>query len=155
MTFKKYWVSIFKKRKKLSEIVEDNEPLAKYIFSRKHFSKKNKRVVPQAFMPRKNENEISVFRNENCPEDCMLKIGKKIGENRSTLRAYCSVLTKDVRAIPDLKVESDTSKKQHRRHANIIICNYNDAKTKKIAKKLADIATKNESLKIFEPIKIL
>lgn len=45
---------VFKKRKKLNKIVENDEPLARYIFYKNHFSKEKKRVKRQAFMPYKN-----------------------------------------------------------------------------------------------------
>ncbi len=35
---------VFKKRKKLNKIVENDEPLARYIFYKNHFSKEKKRV---------------------------------------------------------------------------------------------------------------
>ena len=139
---------IFKKRKKLSKIVEDDEPLARYIFYNSYFSKEKKRVKRQTFMPYKNK--VSVFRHKNCPEDCILKIGKKIEKNRdNSLKAICSILTRDVRSVNGLNVESDTSMGQHRRHANIINFNdYTDAKIRQIADDLAIIVSKNKSLKI-------
>lgn len=136
---------IFKKREKLDDIVEDDEPLARYIFSKNHFSMEKTRVRRQAFMPPKNTNKLSVFRHKNCHEDCILKIGKTIEETREqSLKAFCSVQTEDVRAINDLDVVSDTSNNQHRRHANII--NFPEAKIREIADDLAELASKNKSL---------
>ena len=142
---------IFKKRDELSKTVQDNELLARYIFSKSHFSKENKRIKPQAFIPPKNKNTISVIRQNECSKTDILKIGKTIEETRgSSLKAYCSVLTKEVRAINDLDVKSDTSNNQHKRHANIIINpkNYNKAKIKQITEDLATIASNNNSLKV-------
>ena len=142
---------IFKKRDKLSKTVQDDEPLARYIFSKSHFSKENKRIRPQAFMPPKNKNTISVIRHKECSEIDILKIGKIMGKNRTTsLKAYCSVLTKEVRTINDLDVQSDTSNNQHKRHANIIIdsTNYNKAKIKQITEDLAEMASNNNSLRV-------
>lgn len=136
---------IVKKRTKLNHVVGDDEPLARYIFSKDHFSKEILRVKRQAFMPPKNTNKLSVFRHKNCHEDCILKIGKKIEKTREqSLKAYCSVQTEDVRAINNLDVVSDTSNNQHRRHANII--NFHEAKIREIADDLAELASKNKSL---------
>jgi len=63
------------------------------------------------------------------------------------LKAFCSVLSKNVRKL-GLNVVSDTSHEQHKRHANII--NFTEAKKRQLADELASIATKNESLVILE-----
>ena len=126
------------KKEKLSEIIEEEEPLARYIFSKNHFSlNKPKR---QAFMPYRNK--VSVIRHKNCPQDCLLKIGKKMETNRrQTLKAISSILTKEVRSINGLDVESDTSGGQHRRHANIKnFNNYKEAQIRQLATKLANKA---------------
>ena len=130
----------FKKKEELSENVADDEPLARFIFSNSHFSKETRRVKRQAFMPR--NGKVSVIRHKNCPEDCLLKIGKIMEKKRdNSLKAVSSVLTKDVRLINGLDVESDISGEQHRRHANIKnFGNYNEAKIKQIARKLAQKA---------------
>lgn len=142
---------IFKKKTKLSKNVQNDEPLARYIFSKNNFSKENKKIKRNAFMPPKNKNTISVIRHKDCSEVDILKIGKIMGENRSaSLKAYCSVLTKEVREINDLDVQSDTNNNQHKRHANIIINlpNYDSAKIRLIANKLAIIASNNKTLRI-------
>ncbi|MDE0092080.1 MAG: hypothetical protein OXN83_02200 [Oligoflexia bacterium] len=137
---------LFKKRTKLSQVVEDNEPLARYIFSKEHYSKEKKRVKRQAFLPK--QNTVSVIRHKNCPKDCILKIGKKLEKSRvSSLKAWCSIQTQDVRSIDSLDIVSDTSNNQHRRHANII--NFPDAKIRQIADDLAELASENKSLVVF------
>ena len=138
---------IFKKKVKLNPHIEDNEPLARYLFSKEHFSKEKRRVKRQAFMPTR-ENKVSVIRHKNCPEGCVLKIGRKLEKTRTTsLKAVCSILTKDVRAINNLNVGSDTSNHQHRRHANII--GFSEAKMRAIADDLAELASENKSLVVF------
>ena len=142
---------IFKKRIQLSKTVQNDEPLARYIFSKHHFSEEKKRVKRQAFLPPKNKNKISVIRHKDCPESCILKIGKKIEKIRNnSLKAFCSILTRDVRAINNLDVESDTSRGQHRRHANITINlhSYDEAKVRDIANSLVEVVNNNETLKI-------
>ena len=85
-------------------------------------------------MPSKNK-KLSVMRHKNCSPPEILKIGSEIGNTRnSSLKAFCSILAKEVRSINSLDVESDTNNKQHKRHANIIhFKNYNDAKMRQIA----------------------
>ena len=131
------------KSEQLNNFVENDEPLARYIFSKTDFSKQNNRVKHHAFMPpTKNKNEISVIRHKNCSKDCILKIGRKTANFRQqSLKAVSSIRANQVRSINDLDVESDTSKGQHRRHANITgFHNYTDAKVRNIAQKLADSA---------------
>ena len=124
--------------KELSPLIEDDEPLARYIFSKSHFTKQ--RVKRQAFMPLKDK--VSVIRHKECLIDYILKIGKQMEKNRrERLKAIASVLTQDVRSMNGLDVESDTSDKQHKRHANIKnFHGYNDAKIRQLAQKLADKA---------------
>ena len=139
---------IFKKTSELNYTVEDDEPLGRYIFSKNHYSKEQKRVKRQVFMPPKNEKRLSVMRHKNCSEDCILKIGKQLEKQRKqSLKALCSILTKDVRGLY-LDVVSDTSNNQHRRHANII--NFPEAKMRELADELANIATRNKSLLVLE-----
>ena len=141
---------IFKKKTKLSEFIENDEPLARYIFSKEHYSTQKKRIKRQAFMPPpKNQDKLSVIRQKNCSKDCLLKIGKKLEKQRNqSLKALCSIITQDVRTL-DLDVVSDTSNNQHRRHANIIKFPYSEAKTRQIADKLATKASENKSLEVF------
>ena len=132
-------------KKPLPDSVSNNEPLARYIFDRKHFSKENKRIKEHAFMPPKGKITVSVIRYTDCTEACILKIGEEIGVARNrTLKAVGSILTKDVLAVNNnLKVEADTERGQHRRHANIVFNggDYSDAKTKEIAQDLAKKAS--------------
>ena len=129
-----------KNRIPLNPDVEDSEPLARFIFSRNHFSKTEKRIRRQAFLPHKNK--ISVIRHRDCPKQCLLKIGQNLEKLRGiNMKAVCSVLTEDVRKVNNLNVVSDTSCGQHRRHANIQnFSNYNEAKIKQLAQKIADKA---------------
>ncbi len=139
---------IFKKTSKLNPVVEDDEPLGRYIFSKNHYSKENQRVKRQAFMPPENGKKLSVMRHKNCSEDCILKIGKQLEkERKQSLKALCSILTKDARSL-DLDVVSDTGNNQHRRHANII--NFPEAKMRELANELANIATRNKNLLVLE-----
>lgn len=131
------------KKPPLNTFVNDDEPLARYIFYKRHFSLENNRVKAQAFMPPHNK-KISVIRHKGCPKDCLLKIGKGIEKsgNRNTLKAISSLSAQEVRSIKNLNVESDTSNKQHRRHANIIgFNNFSEAKIRQKAQDLAKKAT--------------
>ena len=81
-------------KKPLSNSVLNDEPLARYIFDKSHFSKKNERIKRQAFMPPKGKKTVSVIRHTHCPKDCILKIGEKIGPKRELqLKAVGSLLT--------------------------------------------------------------
>ncbi len=135
---------VFKKQNILSSIVEDEEPLARYIFSKSHFRRANGSIKFQAFMPNLNlvKKTVSVIRHKDCSETCLLKIGKNMATKRGhSLKAVCSLSAKNVRSIDGLDVESDTSRGQHRRHANIMgFNNWIDAKIRQIAKELAEKA---------------
>ena len=126
-------------KKPLPDSVLNNEPLARYIFDKKHFSKEKKRIKRQAFMPPKGKKTVSVIRHTNCAKDCILKIGKKTGiAGNRQLKAVGSLLTKDALSINNLKVEADVGGIHHRRHANIVFGgDYVDAEKRQIAQDLA------------------
>ena len=128
-----------KNKNPLSDFVLGNEPLARYIFDKKHFSKENKRVKRQAFMPPTGKKTVSVIRHTNCTKDCILKIGEKTGTTaKRQLKAVGSLLTKDALSINNLKVEADAGGSHHRRHANIVFGgDYDDAKKRQVAQDLA------------------
>ena len=132
-----------KNKKPLPDSILNDEPLARYIFDKKHFSKENKRIKRQAFMPPKGKKTVSVIRHTNCAEACILKIGEKIGVARKRkLEAVGSLLTKDVLSTSYLKVEADTGGSHHRRHANIVFSgDYVDAEKRQVAQDLAKKAS--------------
>ena len=105
-------------QKPLASLIKNEEPLARYIFSKSHF-RADGSIKNQAFMP--YEHKVSVIRHKNCPEACLLKIGRDIEKKRNeNLKAVASLSAKVVRSIEGLDVESDTVGGQHRRHANIV-----------------------------------
>ncbi len=132
---------IFKKQSVLSSFIEDEEPLARYIFSKSHI-RANGSIKGQAFMPNPHQKTVSVIRHKGCSTICLLKIGKNIGtKSDRRLKAVGSLSAKKVRSIDGLNVESDVSEGQHRRHANIIgFNNLTDAKIRQTAYTLAEKA---------------
>ena len=126
-------------KKPLPDFVLDDEPLARYIFEKSHFSKDNKRIKRQAFMPPTGKKTVSVIRHTNCSKNCVVKIGEKTGAvSKRKLKAIGSILTKDALSANTLKVEADTAGSHHRRHANIVFgSDYVDAKRRQIAQDLA------------------
>ena len=128
----------------LDSLIKNEEPLARYIFSKKHFSAKKNRIRYHAFVPYKHK--VSVIRHKDCSEDCLLKIGRGIEKIRSdSLKAIGSLSAKAVRSIDNLDVESDTSRGQHRRHANIV--GFNRLSEAKIRERAQDLANKANLLK--------
>ncbi len=132
-----------KNKKPLPGFVLDNEPLARYIFDKNHFSKEKRRIKRQAFMPPKAKKTVSVIRYTNCAKDCILKIGKKTGAvSKRELKAVGSILTKDALSVNNLKVEADAGGSHHRRHANIVFGgDYVSAKKRQMAQDLAKKAS--------------
>ena len=122
----------------INAFVRDDELLARYIFSKSHFSEN--RIKRHAFMPYKSKVSVMRYGKKEGYLNCLLQIGEKIEKSRNnSLKAIASILTKDVRSINGLDVEPDTSNRQHRRHANIKnFDQYTDAKIRQIAQKLAE-----------------
>ena len=132
---------IVKSRKLLEGSVENGEPLARYIFSKKHITADG-RIKGPAFKPPSGQHRASVIRYKDCSKACLLKIGKGIEKNRgNSLKAISSLLAEDVRTLQNLDVQPDVSRGQHRRHANIVgFNNFDSAKIKHYANKLANKA---------------
>ena len=55
-----------------------NEQIARFIFSRSHFSIENKRIRPNVFMPTE-DNETSVSRIDGLPEMDIWRMGQAVG----------------------------------------------------------------------------
>src|ERR1043166_6526925 len=62
----------------LKATVDDNEKLARYIFSASHFSRKASRVKAEAYMP--SRGEVSVFRIDGLDQASIGEIGSDIAK---------------------------------------------------------------------------
>lgn len=49
-------------RDRFARIPDPDEPLARFLFTKSHFSSQNRRVKPAAFLPSPDPLETSVFR---------------------------------------------------------------------------------------------
>jgi len=128
---------------KLNDQVKDTESLARFLNQGGKFS--NNRVKHHAFHPPKGTSTTSVFRSDNCPNKCLIEIGKKLGFN---IKAIASVLVKDIISIhpPNVSVVSDAKGNQHPRHAHIVFpvknnSNENFNKIKDICMEIAKYAS--------------
>lgn len=66
--------------------IGDDEKLARYIFSARHFSRQKQRVKAEAYMP--SRGEVSVFRIDGLDEGAVWKIGSNVALKREqTLHA--------------------------------------------------------------------
>lgn len=115
------------------------ENLARYIFSKHHFSRDNGVVKYGAFLPATN-GETSVFRISGIPESEVWQIGRSI---MAPLRDRPLLGRADIPAsgvIPEgLTLLADTG--SHRLHANIVGWLSGKSEQKLIATKLAGRAT--------------
>jgi hypothetical protein len=96
-----------------------SDPLARYIFSKRHFNREKGVVLTAAFMPPPppNKPETSVFQIRGLSERKIWNIGRKVGRVRSGgLKARGDILI-EVVSQAGLSVYPD---RWPRRHANII-----------------------------------
>jgi hypothetical protein len=117
--------------------VTDNEQLARYIFSKSHFSRQSNRVKAEAYMP--NRGQVSVFRIDGLTESAIWEIGDDIATKRDrTLYARGDTKAHQVR-----KAGLDISPNEPPpRHANLLGWPENDKGGHKlIALQLAAVAT--------------
>lgn len=67
--------------------VDPNELLARFVFSRRHFSRDNDRVKAGAFLPAPN-GELSVNRHREATQAEIWQVGNQIAQTRETT-LYC------------------------------------------------------------------
>lgn len=110
--------------------VDPNELLARYIFSRRHFSRQTGRVKAGAFMPAPNA-ELSVTRHRDATQDDLWQAGRGIAQSRDkTLYGRGDVLAATC-ASQRLTVEADPIQ-DNPNHANVIGWPMNDKATLKL-----------------------
>jgi hypothetical protein len=98
----------------LPNIVEEREPLARFIFSREHFAETKGVVKPKAFLPDPG-GETSVFRTLSLSSGQVWDIGNGIRNEKA--KAYAKIGTGAVRRV-GLLVNSAIE--DHPRHAVIV-----------------------------------
>ena len=100
--------------------VKDEEHLARLLDQKSKFSAN--RVKHFAFHPPKNTSTTSVFRCDHCSNDDLLEIAR---QQKIKVKAIADVIVKDVLKSGhiyslNLSVVSDTSNRQHPKHAHIV-----------------------------------
>jgi hypothetical protein len=93
----------------LSEIVADDEDLARFLISSNHFNAQM--VKPAAFLPSR-EGETSVFRHGSEPREALWAIGLEYVAVGRTLRGAALVKAREVRAA-SLEVKADEPPPRH------------------------------------------
>lgn len=118
--------------------IEKTEWVTRYIFSKKHFSKKNYTVKYGAFFPppKHDKNRISVFRILYLSESEIWTLGQKevAKKRKKTLLARADMLVNNI-IIIGLNIKPE-NKGMHYRHANIIFPD-NEIESKEMATELA------------------
>lgn len=79
----------------LSEIVEDGEDLARFLFSSGQYN--TTAVKPAAFLPNPRDHETSVFRHGARPVKELWKLGSDLASSGRELRGVAIVKASDVR----------------------------------------------------------
>ena len=121
--------------KRLDMNVPPDEKLARFIFSKSHFSIVNKTVKYKAFIPPSNRVELSVYRISTLSDGEVWEIGRKYvetGDRRLKARADFladQVYESHLEVIPDPQ--------PHERHANITPFPADRRTRARIARKLA------------------
>lgn len=97
--------------------VSPSEELARFIFSRKHFSVEKGEVKFKAFIPPPNSEDISVYRISRLSDRQVWEIGRNfVQRNDRSIKARANLAAKTVYAN-NLKVVPDPL--PHELHANI------------------------------------
>jgi hypothetical protein len=94
--------------------IQPEDPLARFIYSKSHFSRDNNRVKYNAFMPGP-DSKTSVFRTKDLNEAATWAIGEEVAQKRTqTLRGRGDIVAADVYKAKLTLVPSPPP-----RHANI------------------------------------
>jgi len=129
-------IDCFLKRDSVTEEISGRETIARYITSKRWFSRKKNIVKPQAFMPPPN-HRLSVFRIDNLSETEIWKIGfnkviSKMNPPRN-LRGRADILALNI-LENNLQIEPDNIPP---RHADIVGWPELKEEQKSIAQELA------------------
>ena len=121
----------------LKASISEEEKVARYIFSRSHFSRKSLRVKAEAYMP--NGGEVSVFRTNGLDEATIWGIGSDLAKKRErVLYGRGDTIVSEIRKA-SLHIRSEEPPP---RHANIVGWPENDKPRQKIlALQIAAAAT--------------
>jgi hypothetical protein len=121
-------------------LIKDDEPLGRYIFSKSHFSSENNKVKSSAFMP-PADLQLSVFRTQGLDEKTIWNIAEneiiKKSSSPNKLYGRAEILSF---AVKSTGLELDPNNIPPR-HANIIGWPQEKAKQKMIAIELATKAS--------------
>lgn len=81
----------------LTDIVQQSEPIARFICSSSWYSKENSRVKSPAFMPHPDTLDLSVFRIQGLDNDEALEIGEAhVARPDRTLHGFAKVLASTI-----------------------------------------------------------
>ena len=100
----------------LPRSVADNEPLGRFIFSKRHFNKTDQSTKYAAFLPYGEPLAVSVFRLMGLGPGEVVDLGRQVGQARSSgLKAYAELPASSVKKAQLLLHPDDTPP----RHASI------------------------------------
>ena len=114
--------------------VPKNEKLARFIFSKRHFSVEKNLVKYGAFMPPPDSEDLSVFRTSGLPDSEVWSIGREYVQGERRLRARGDLLTS---AVYMNNLQVIPAPLPHELHANITPFPFNKHERDRIARKLA------------------
>ncbi len=116
--------------------VHENEPIARYIFSKSHISRSIGKPKAAAYLPNPKNQETSVFRTMHLKLQDVFDIGNSVGKKRNqSLKGWGSIVSKDVLKT-GLNITPEI--KSHIRHANIIDWPEKKSEQKLLALKIAE-----------------
>ena len=115
--------------------VPPDEKLARFIFSKSHFSVTNKEVKFKAFTPPLNSDNLSVFRISGLSDSEVWTIGREYVQREGrSIKARADLSASDVY---ENKLEVIPDKQGHELHANITLFPVDKRARDSLARKLA------------------
>lgn len=104
----------------LSEVVGDDEPLARFIRHKSQYKPSTLQVRGDLFMPPRSMTVLSVSRVGELSLPAIEELGHHVVQQAGhTLKGWCILETRRVRSIRKFDVVSDEPDDQHHYHAHI------------------------------------
>jgi len=113
---KTFFLKIFSKSESLSDKVSDQEPISRFLFSKREFTESTARIGTGVFLPPKNSLHRSVYRTINCSEEKIWWLASKYVASTKPVLARANIMAKHITGI-GLEIKPDFI--PHPRHANI------------------------------------
>lgn len=135
---KAFFLKTFYKTEHLPDNVSAQEPISRFLFSKKQFTESTARISSGVFLPPKDSNQTSVYRTIDCSEKKIWWLAERYVGSTKPVLARVNIIVKH---ITDFELEIVPDCTPHPRHANIAKWPQSKSARKMIAAELTNRAS--------------